>query len=404
MFRRNQFETDLLGGYIGKLSGFPFLIDNHPMVPNAMPTPTIDLVAGARPNFMKVAPLYHELKDANWCHPRIVHTGQHYDADMSDAFFRDLGLPEPDFHLGVGSGSQATQTAGVMVAYEKLCLENRPAWVIVVGDVNSTMACAIVAAKIHIPVAHLEAGLRSRDRTMPEEINRLVTDTISDVLWTPSEDADANLRAEGVPPERIERVGNIMIDAYELLRVRIEKEQTPRRYGLKPQRYGVVTLHRPSNVDCESDLVEILAGLRRVSEKLTLVFPLHPRTRASLKRFGLLEELDNEPNLKIIPPVSYVPFMTLVREARLVITDSGGIQEETTYLGIPCLTLRTTTERPITIEQGTNRLVRRERLQACVEEVLLGEWPVGTRPELWDGKTAERVAISLRSRLGVLSP
>jgi UDP-N-acetylglucosamine 2-epimerase (non-hydrolysing) len=365
------------------------------------PTPTIDLVAGARPNFMKIAPLYHAIKDADWCRPRIVHTGQHYDADMSDAFFRDLGLPEPDFHLGVGSGSQATQTAGVMVAYEKLCLEDRPAWAIVVGDVNSTMACAIVAAKLHIPVAHLEAGLRSRDRTMPEEINRLVTDAISDVLWTPSADADENLRAEGVPPERIERVGNIMMDAYELLRVRIESEQTPRRYGLEPKRYGVVTLHRPSNVDRESDLVEILTGLRAVSAKLTLVFPLHPRTRASLERFGLLEELNKEPNLKLIPPQSYVPFMALVREARLVITDSGGIQEESTYLGIPCLTLRTTTERPITIQQGTNRLVRRDRLQACVEEVLLGEWPVGTRPELWDGQTAGRVAASLRSRLVV---
>jgi UDP-N-acetylglucosamine 2-epimerase (non-hydrolysing) len=364
-----------------------------------MAKPTIDLVAGARPNFMKIAPLYHALKDANWCRPRIVHTGQHYDANMSDAFFRDLGLPEPDFHLGVGSGSQATQTAGVMVAYEKLCLEDRPAWVIVVGDVNSTMACAIVAAKLHIPVAHLEAGLRSRDRTMPEEINRLVTDAISDVLWTPSADADANLRAEGVPLERIERVGNIMIDAYEMLRVRIETEETRRQYNLKPKSYGIVTLHRPSNVDRESDLVEIMAGLRAVSAKLTLVFPLHPRTRISLERFGLLENLGDEPYLKLIPPLSYVPCMALLREARLVITDSGGIQEESTYLGIPCLTLRTTTERPITIQQGTNRLVRRDQLQACVEEVLRGEWPGSIRPDLWDGETAGRVAASLRSRL-----
>jgi len=364
-----------------------------------MSMPTIDLVAGARPNFMKIAPLYHALKDANWCRPRIVHTGQHYDADMSDAFFCDLGLPEPDFHLGVGSGSQATQTAGVMVAYEKLCLEDRPDWVIVVGDVNSTMACAIVAAKLHIPIAHLEAGLRSRDRTMPEEINRLVTDAIADVLWTPSIDADENLQVEGVPAERIERVGNIMIDAYELLRDRIENEQTLDRYSLEPKRYGIVTLHRPSNVDQESDLVEILTGLRAVSARLTLVFPLHPRTRTSLERFGLLEEFIGESNLKLIAPLSYIPCMSLLREAQLVITDSGGIQEESTYLGIPCLTLRTTTERPITVQQGTNRLVRRDQLQACVEEVLRGEWPSGARPDLWDGTTAGRVAASLKSRL-----
>jgi UDP-N-acetylglucosamine 2-epimerase (non-hydrolysing) len=261
------------------------------------------------------------------------------------------------------------------------------------------MACAIVAAKLHIPVAHLEAGLRSRDRTMPEEINRLVTDAVSDVLWTPSADADANLRAEGVPLERIERVGNIMIDAYEMLRVRIETEETRRQYSLKPKSYGIVTLHRPSNVDRESDLVEIMAGLRAVSAKLTLVFPLHPRTRISLERFGLLENLGDEPSLKLIPPLSYVPCMALLREARLVITDSGGIQEESTYLGIPCLTLRTTTERPITIQQGTNRLVRRDQLQACVEEVLRGEWPGSIRPDLWDGETAGRVAASLRSRL-----
>jgi UDP-N-acetylglucosamine 2-epimerase (non-hydrolysing) len=273
--------------------------------------------------------------------------------------------------------------------------------VIVVGDVNSTMACAIVAAKLHIPVAHLEAGLRSRDRAMPEEINRLVTDAISDVLWTPSQDADANLRAEGVPPERIERVGNIMIDAYELLRDRIETERTRERYGLESKGYGVVTLHRPSNVDRESDLIEIMAGLRAVSANLTLVLPLHPRTRASLDRFGLLRELSEAPNIKVLSPLSYVPCMALLREARLVITDSGGIQEESTYLGIPCLTLRTTTERPITIQQGTNRLVRRDQLQACVEEVLRGEWPTGIRPDLWDGETAGRVAASLKSRLCV---
>ena len=300
-----------------------------------MTLPAIHLIAAARPNFMKVAPLYHALAREPWCRVVLVHTGQHYDVDMSDAFFRDLRLPDPDVHLGIGSGSHAEQTAGVMVAYEKLCVEAPPAWTIVVGDVNSTVACALTAAKLLIPVAHLEAGLRSGDRAMPEEINRLVTDTLADLLWTPSPDGDANLLAEGVPPARIERVGNVMIDSYELLRGRIEQAATRQRFGLEAKGYGVVTLHRPSNVDREADLGPLVAALVEASEILPLVFPLHPRTRQRLESFGLYDSLIAAPNIHPAKPMGYVEFMGLVRECRLVITDSGGIQEETTYLGIP---------------------------------------------------------------------
>ena len=359
----------------------------------------VHLIAGARPNFMKIAPAYHELKKQDWCQPVIVHTGQHYDVEMSDNFFRDLELPRPDVNLDVGSGSHAEQTAGVMVAYERLCRHQRPDWTVVVGDVNSTIACALAATKLGIPVAHLEAGLRSRDRTMPEEINRILTDAIADLLWTPSPDADENLRGEGVPPERIERVGNIMIDSYELLRERIEQERMREKFGLQAQEYGVVTLHRPSNVDRRETLAPIIEALAEISKRLPLVFPLHPRTRARLEALGLAETISSLARIHLIRPISYVPFMSLVREARLVITDSGGVQEETTYLGIPCLTLRENTERPITIEQGTNRLTRADTLVDAVNSILENGWAAGVRPALWDGHTAERVAESLRRRL-----
>jgi UDP-N-acetylglucosamine 2-epimerase (non-hydrolysing) len=363
-------------------------------------TTLIHLIAGARPNFMKVAPLFHTLSGQDWCRPAIVHTGQHYDAQMSDAFFADLRLPAPDVNLGVGSGSHAEQTARIMIAYEEICRDARPDWVVVVGDVNSTVACALVAAKLCIPLAHLEAGLRSRDRTMPEEINRLVTDTLADALWTPSPDADENLRREGVPEERIARVGNIMIDAYEMLRPRIEAERAPERHGLAAQGYAVLTLHRPSNVDRPEVLAGIVEQLKGIAARLPLVFAVHPRTSARLREFGLWEGLRAAPGMVTADPMSYVEFMSLVREARLAITDSGGIQEETTYLGIPCLTLRDTTERPITISQGTNRLVRIEELVPSVERVLAGDWPTGRCPELWDGQTAPRVAADLKVRCG----
>ena len=365
-----------------------------------MSLPLIHLIAAARPNFMKVAPLYHALEAADWCRPVLVHTGQHYDVNMSDAFFQDLALPEPDFHLGVGSGSHAVQTAGVMVAYEEVCLRQRPDWVVVVGDVNSTLACGIVAAKLGIKLAHLEAGLRSRDRTMPEEINRLVTDALADLLWTPSPDGDENLLAEGVPAARIARVGNIMLDAYEMLRPRIEAAETRKDYGLEAGAYGVVTLHRPSNVDDQATLREIAGHLAAVAGRLPLVFAVHPRTKARLAEFALAERLDAAPGLHLVEPLGYVAFMGLVRQAGLLLTDSGGIQEETTYLDIPCLTLRPNTERPITISQGTNRLITPETLEPAVDEVLAGNWPSGRRPDLWDGRTAERIAADLKRRLG----
>ncbi len=364
-----------------------------------MTSTTIYLIAAARPNFMKVAPVYHALARADWCDPVIIHTGQHYDANMSDAFFEDLGMPKPGIHLGVGSGTHAEQTAGVMVAYERILMERPPAMTVVVGDVNSTMACTIAAKKLCLPVAHLEAGLRSRDWAMPEEINRMVTDAIADVLWTPSPDADENLLKEGVSPERISQVGNVMIDSYELLRPRIEKEKTYEAFGIEPGNYGAVTLHRPSNVDNRETLAMLVATLAGVARDLPLVFPLHPRTRKNLEQFGLMETLSSAPGMHMTEPMSYIRFMGLVREARIVITDSGGIQEETTYLGIPCLTLRDTTERPITISQGTNRLVLPETLAETAEKAVSGDWPRGSCPELWDGHTAARVAEDIARRL-----
>jgi UDP-N-acetylglucosamine 2-epimerase (non-hydrolysing) len=356
------------------------------------------LVAAARPNFMKIAPLYHELARQPWCEPKIVHTGQHYDANMSDAFFRDLDLPRPHFHLEVGSGTHAEQTGGVMIAFEKVAQADRPDVIVVVGDVNSTAACAMVGTKLWIPVVHLEAGLRSGDRRMPEEINRLVTDAIVDVLWTPSRDADANLLAEGVSPQRIDFVGNMMIDSFVMMRAAIERDGTRQALGLETGKYAVVTLHRPSNVDSQEALQPIVEQLVAVSRRLPVLFAVHPRTRKRLEQFGLLEVLTREQGIRLSEPLGYVQFMNLVIAARAAITDSGGVQEETTFLGIPCLTLRENTERPVTLTQGSNRLVKVHELQACVDEVLANTWPTGRRPECWDGSTAQRCAAALRRR------
>jgi UDP-N-acetylglucosamine 2-epimerase (non-hydrolysing) len=359
---------------------------------------SIHLVAAARPNFMKVAPLYHALSQQSWSRPGVVHTGQHYDANMSDAFFRDLGLPEPTHHLEIGSGSHAEQTGRTMIAYEAVCQADRPDAIVVVGDVNATAACAMVGAKLWIPVVHLEAGLRSRDRRMPEEINRLVTDAIADLLWTPSKDADANLIAEGVPAQKIDCIGNIMIDSFEMLRAKIEAANTRERLQLQVP-YAIVTLHRPSNVDARDKLTELAEALVALSSELTVVFAIHPRTRKRLEDFDLLDGITRTPTIRITQPLSYIEFMSLVMRSTIAITDSGGVQEETTYLGIPCATLRENTERPITVTEGTNRLVKPAELLAAVREALAGRWPKGKRPALWDGQAALRAAQSLRQLL-----
>lgn len=356
----------------------------------------VHLIAAARPNFMKVAPLWHALAAAPDFEPVLVHTGQHYDANMSDRIFADLKLPPPDHHLGVGSGSHAEQTGGVMIAYEKVALADRPDWIVVVGDVNSTAACAMVGAKLGIRTVHLEAGLRSRDRSMPEEINRLVTDAIADVLWTPSPDGDANLAAEGVPADKITRVGNIMLDSFEMVRPQIEAEAAPRDLAL-PERYGVVTLHRPSNVDDPAQLARLVDALVAVQADLQLVFPVHPRTRQRLDAAGLTARLE-QAGLILADPVPYIRFMSLVAGAAAAITDSGGVQEETTYLGIPCLTLRENTERPITIDEGTNRLTRAENLAADLAAGLAQPRGDRKRPDHWDGATAARCVEDLRRR------
>ena len=347
----------------------------------------IHLIAAARPNFMKIAPLYHALVARDWAEPVIVHTGQHYDFNMSEAFFRDLNLPEPGFHLGVGSGSHAEQTGGVMIAYEKVCGSAKPDCVVVAGDVNSTIACALVAAKLHIPCVHLEAGLRSGDRSMPEEINRLATDAICDLLWTPSRDGNEHLAGELIDNDRIELIGNIMLDSFEMQREQIESAGTRDELGLTKGAYGVVTLHRPSNVDHKDSLREIVTTLCEVAERLPLVMVAHPRTLARLDDFGLRDTLTAATGITLLEPLPYIRFMNVVMGARLVITDSGGLQEETTYLGISCLTMRRNTERPVTVTEGTNQLVKPETLRAAVESTLATD--PGERkppPRFWDGK------------------
>ncbi len=361
----------------------------------------LHLVAAARPNFMKVAPLFHALINEPWATPLIVHTGQHYDLNMSDVFFRDLNLPEPQIHLGIGSGSHAEQTGTVMIAYEKILMADSPDLVVVVGDVNSTAACTLTAAKLGVPVAHLEAGLRSFDRRMPEEINRLVTDALADILWTPSPDGDDNLFKEGVPKSKVHRVGNIMIDSLEMVRDKIRAENTVRDLRLESGRFAVVTLHRPSNVDVPQKLKKLCETLVDISKMIPLVFPVHPRTRKSIEKAGLNGNLSAGRRLLLLEPLSYRRFMNLVFNCRLAITDSGGIQEETTYLGIPCLTLRPNTERPITVTRGTNQLCEADNLLKSVERIISS--PAKTPPpiELWDGHAAARIVRSVKDYFNI---
>lgn len=347
------------------------------------------LVAGARPNFMKIGPLQAEL-DRRGRLSCLVHTGQHYDAAMSDVFFDELAIRPPDHHLEVGSGSHAVQTARIMEAFEPVLLAERPSWVVVPGDVNSTMACSLVAAKERVRVAHLEAGLRSRDWTMPEEVNRVVTDRVSDLLLAPSADAVDNLRAEGYRPEQVALVGNIMADSLLTNLERARARPILDELDLTPGGYGLVTLHRPTNVDDPVALRALLATLHEIAERRPLVWPLHPRVRPALASLG------GAAPVRTIDPVGYLDSVALQAGAALVLTDSGGVQEETTVLGVPCITLRTTTERPITLTHGTNQLVGTERgaILAAVRRIDAGEI-VGRRPELWDGATAGRVCDAL---------
>ncbi|HVC11490.1 MAG TPA: UDP-N-acetylglucosamine 2-epimerase (non-hydrolyzing) [Burkholderiales bacterium] len=372
---------------------------------SAMEIPGVILcVVGARPNYMKMAPLLRAFR-AHPALPRsaLVHTGQHYDPMLNGRLFEDLELPPPDVNLGVGSGTHAAQTAEVIRRFEPVLDDYRPSCVVVVGDVNSTLACSLVAAKKRVPVAHVEAGLRSFDPAMPEEINRVLTDRLSEILYTTERSAHANLAREGIPADRIQFVGNVMIDSLLSHRARaIPPAETLRRAGVpadflgSPPRFGVVTLHRPSNVDRREPLAGSLEILRAVAERLPLVCALHPRTMANVATFGLAGLLESA-RLRILPPQGYLEMLGLMQAAALVLTDSGGMQEETTALAVPCLTMRENTERPITVEQGTNTLVGRdrERILALVDEILATGGKRGRTPELWDGHAAERIAAHL---------
>ena len=360
------------------------------------------LVAGARPNFMKIAPLMHALKDHKSIQPILVHTGQHYDVKMSGQFFEELNIPNPDINLEVGSASHAVQTARIMEGFEQVCLKENPDFVLVVGDVNSTAACTLVASKLGIKTIHYEAGLRSNDRTMPEEINRLVTDSISDVFITTSIDADENLLHEGIPAEKIHMLGNLMIDS--LVAQLPKAQQTKLTFKLlnneksielgrnfQSGQYGVLTFHRPGNVDEKESLTKLVHLWGEISEQIPLVFPVHPRTYKNILHFGLQSVIESYPNLFFIEPLGYLQFIHLVSSSAFALTDSGGIQEETTFLNIPCLTVRPNTERPVTVWEGSNKLIKTEDIIPEVQLIIQGKGKHGTVPKYWDGHSAERI-------------
>lgn len=363
------------------------------------------LIAGARPNFMKIAPIIKAMERYPEIEICLIHTGQHYDKNLSDVFFQELGIRKPDIALGVGSGSHAKQTAEVMVAIESLLLDAQQQGkpftaVIVVGDVNSTMAAALAATKLHIPVVHIEAGLRSRDRTMPEEINRLVTDSISDLLLCSEPAGVENLLAEGQPKQNVYLVGNVMIDTLLSEVSRAKDQKILEEFGLEPKKYGVVTLHRPGNVDQKETLEAILKVLSKVSNHLPIVFPVHPRTRSRIDQFGLQNILSSSKACRMVEPLGYLDCLCLTSQAKVVVTDSGGLQEESTALGVPCLTLRPNTERPITCSHGTGTLIGNsaELLDLKLQEVLRGQYKVGRCPELWDGQAALRIVDLIAHR------
>ena len=359
----------------------------------------IAAVVGARPNFVKIAPIVAELRTRPEATVTLIHTGQHYDVKMSDVFFADLGMPDPDVYLGVGSGSHAEQTAKVMLGIEPVIARARPDWVVVVGDVNSTAAAALTAAKLGVRVAHVEAGLRSFDWTMPEEINRVITDSVADFLFTTEPAANENLVREGVRPELIHFVGNVMIDTLFRYKARARESSILTTLGVEPRSYSLLTLHRPSNVDSEETLRPLLDVISRIQSESAVVFPVHPRTRRQLERVN--GHLPAMANLRLVDPLPYLDFVQLMANASCVLTDSGGIQEETTALGIPCLTLRKNTERPITVSRGTNRVIGVEpaAIYEHWRQAVGGQWPAGQLPELWDGKAAQRIVrILLEAR------
>ncbi|SEK26755.1 non-hydrolyzing UDP-N-acetylglucosamine 2-epimerase [Nitrosovibrio tenuis] len=370
----------------------------------------IYLVAGARPNFMKIAPIVRALQAHGGLEFKIIHTGQHYDREMNDVFFEELGIPQPDVFMGAGGGSHSQQTGKIMVAFEELCQAGRPDAVLVVGDVNSTLACSIAARKLNIPVAHVEAGLRSGDMTMPEEVNRVVTDSITDWFFVTEPSGIAHLKREGKKDAAIYYVGHVMVDnlLYQAQKLadsdtsRFETSKIKAAHQINGGRYGVITLHRPSNVDSIDVMARVCGALRQIAAELPMIFPAHPRTRNSLVRFGI----DLGPNVTLIGPQAYMSFLDLWKDAAVVLTDSGGLQEETTALGIPCITIRDNTERPVTVEEGSNVLAGTDpvRIIAEVRKVLRGEGKRGRRPHLWDGKAAQRIVEILAAELARDTP